>query len=120
MYQGLENYELAVDYFKESLEIDLNLGNKEYIAHSYNNLGELYLDYKKDNRIGISKENQKRLFRIDSDFKIKGIANESGTGLGLILCDELIRQNGGEISVKSEEGKGSIFTFTLPIVNSDG
>ncbi|MBU1012636.1 MAG: tetratricopeptide repeat protein [Bacteroidetes bacterium] len=72
-----------------------------------------------DNGIGINSENQKKLFKIDSDFKIKGTANETGTGLGLILCNEFIKLNGGEIFVESEEGKGSIFTFTLPIAKTD-
>lgn len=72
-----------------------------------------------DNGIGISKKEQKKLFRIDSDFKFNGSTNVSGTGLGLILCYEFIKLNGGEISVVSEEEKGSIFTFTLPIENTD-
>ena len=72
-----------------------------------------------DNGIGISSKNLKKLFKIDSDFKIKGTANESGTGLGLILCNEFIKLNNGEIFVESEEGKGSIFTFTLPIAKND-
>lgn len=72
-----------------------------------------------DNGIGINSENQKKLFKIDSDFKIKGTANETGTGLGLILCNEFIKLNRGEIFVESEEGKGSIFTFTLPIPKTD-
>lgn len=72
-----------------------------------------------DNGIGISPKDQQKLFRIDSDFKINGTDNESGTGLGLILCKEFITKNGGEISVQSEEGKGSIFTFTLPIAKTD-
>jgi len=73
----------------------------------------------KDDGIGISSEDQEKLFRIDSDFKINGTDNEKGTGLGLILCKDFIIQNGGEISVESEKGKGSIFTFTLPIAKTD-
>lgn len=73
----------------------------------------------RDNGIGINKKDQKKLFRIDSDFKINGTENETGTGLGLILCKEFITKNGGEITVQSEEGKGSIFTFTLPIAIID-
>ncbi len=68
-----------------------------------------------DSGKGISLEDQKKLFLIDSDFKTKGTANESGTGLGLLLCKEFVNKNNGEIFVESEEGKGSIFTISLPI-----
>jgi PAS domain S-box-containing protein len=67
-----------------------------------------------DTGIGISKENQKKLFRIDQQFKTEGTANEKGTGLGLILCKEFIEKNDGTIELKSEEGKGSKFIFTIP------
>jgi signal transduction histidine kinase/Tfp pilus assembly protein PilF len=69
----------------------------------------------KDNGKGISEENIQKLFRIDQEFSTKGTENESGTGLGLILCKELITQSNGEIFVESILGKGSNFKFTLPI-----
>ncbi|MDA3954464.1 MAG: tetratricopeptide repeat protein [Bacteroidales bacterium] len=69
----------------------------------------------KDNGKGISEENLKKLFKIDQSYSTKGTENESGTGLGLILCKELITQSNGDISVKSTLGKGSDFQFTLPV-----
>lgn len=68
-----------------------------------------------DTGVGISPENQKKLFRIDSAFTTKGTANEAGTGLGLILCQEFVERLGGTIAVESELGKGTTFFFTLPI-----
>ncbi|HAF29201.1 MAG TPA: hypothetical protein DCG75_09160 [Bacteroidales bacterium] len=69
----------------------------------------------KDNGKGISEENIDKLFRIDQEYSTKGTENESGTGLGLILCKELIGQSNGELFVESTLGKGSNFKFVLPI-----
>ena len=68
-----------------------------------------------DNGKGISEENLEKLFRIDQGYSTKGTENESGTGLGLILCKDLISQSNGEIFVESTLGKGSNFQFVLPI-----
>jgi two-component system, sensor histidine kinase and response regulator len=67
-----------------------------------------------DNGVGISEENQKKIFRIDENHSQEGTTGEKGTGLGLILCKEFVEKNGGKICVKSEIGKGSTFYFTLP------
>lgn len=66
-----------------------------------------------DNGKGIKDEDIEKLFRIDQSYSTKGTENESGTGLGLILCKELINQSGGDIIVESTLGKGSKFEFTL-------
>ncbi|MFP4471149.1 MAG: tetratricopeptide repeat protein [Bacteroidales bacterium] len=68
-----------------------------------------------DNGIGISAENLTKLFSADSNYKKKGTANERGTGLGLLLCRDFISKIGGDLRVSSEPGKGSTFSFTLPI-----
>ncbi len=68
-----------------------------------------------DTGVGISKENQKKLFRIDTNISTKGTTNETGTGLGLILCKEFIEKQSGKIWIESEVGKGSEFKFTLPL-----
>lgn len=68
----------------------------------------------KDNGVGIKKEKIERLFRIDSNYRTNGTENEKGTGLGLFLCMEFIKQSGGEIIVTSTEGVGSTFTMNLP------
>jgi two-component system, sensor histidine kinase and response regulator len=66
----------------------------------------------KDSGVGISEENLQKLF--NEYYTSKGTANESGTGLGLMLCKEFLTKNGGHLQVSSEEGKGSVFSFTLP------
>ena len=68
----------------------------------------------KDDGVGIKPEVLNMLFDKTSPYSTRGTANEKGTGLGLILCKEFVEKNGGTISVKSEEGKGSIFSFTVP------
>lgn len=66
-----------------------------------------------DNGIGMSRENLEKLFNVDHPISTPGLNNEKGSGLGLIICKEFIRRNGGEIYAESVEGKGTTFTFTL-------
>jgi signal transduction histidine kinase len=68
----------------------------------------------KDNGVGISPEQQRKLFKIDSFHSTPGTHDERGTGLGLLLCKEFVELHGGNIRIESEAGKGSRFAFTLP------
>jgi len=68
----------------------------------------------KDNGIGIEEEKITKLFNIDEQTGTNGTDNEPSTGLGLVLCKEFVEKNGGELSVKSELGVGSDFSFTIP------
>ena len=68
-----------------------------------------------DTGMGMQPKNLDKLFRIDSKFSNLGTESEKGTGLGLILCKEFAEKQGGKIWVESELGKGSTFTFTLPL-----
>ncbi len=70
-----------------------------------------------DHGVGIPKEAQEKLFKIDQSVTTEGTSQEKGTGLGLILCKEFIEKNGGEISVDSNLNKGSAFTIKLPKSN---
>ncbi len=67
-----------------------------------------------DNGIGMNDEAKEKVFRIDTKYSTPGTSNESGTGLGLVLCKELVSKNGGVLSVESEVGIGTTFSFTLP------
>ena len=69
-----------------------------------------------DSGIGMAAENIKMLFQVQS-FTTRGTANERGTGLGLYITKNFIESNGGTIWVESEEGKGSIFNFTVPLAS---
>jgi PAS domain S-box-containing protein len=69
----------------------------------------------KDSGIGIPQQSIAQLFGIDSKYSTPGTEKEQGTGLGLILCHEFVEKHGGKIWAESEEGKGSSFSFTLPL-----
>ncbi len=68
-----------------------------------------------DTGIGMSEEAISKVFQIDSKYTTPGTNNEKGTGLGLMLCKELIDRLGGDIKVSSTPNKGTTFTFTLPV-----
>lgn len=67
----------------------------------------------KDTGTGIGKEDRDKLFKVGSIFSQRGTENETGTGLGLMLCKEFAEKHGGRIWVESEHGNGSTFIFTL-------
>ena len=71
----------------------------------------------KDTGIGISPENLDKLFKLDESVSTEGTEDESGTGLGLILCKEFTEKHGGKIWIESKVGIGSRFIFTLPLNN---
>ncbi|OVE80736.1 hypothetical protein BVY04_05190 [bacterium M21] len=71
-----------------------------------------------DTGIGMTGDQQKKLFRAFS--QVDGSINRrfGGSGLGLAISRQLCQLMGGDISVKSAEGKGTVFTFQLPFIIS--
>ena len=69
-----------------------------------------------DNGVGMSANILGKLFDAAQKISMTGTDNESGTGLGLLLCKDFVRKHGGEIWVESEVGVGSKFMFSLPVV----
>lgn len=67
-----------------------------------------------DTGIGIKPEDQERLFKAFEQLDLSSTRRYEGTGLGLYLCRNLASLLGGELTVTSQFGKGSTFTFTLP------
>jgi signal transduction histidine kinase len=67
-----------------------------------------------DTGVGIAPEDQEAVFE---EFRQVGTADKKaeGTGLGLTLCRKFVELHGGRIWVKSQEGAGSTFTFTIPV-----
>jgi len=67
-----------------------------------------------DTGIGMTRDAMAKLFRVGTARSTPGTEGETGTGLGLILCHDLIDKNGGQLRVESEPGKGTAFTVSLP------
>jgi signal transduction histidine kinase len=74
----------------------------------------------KDSGIGIPKAKQDKIFtkfyQVDTSLTRKA----GGTGLGLAVCKGIVEAHGGRIWLESEEGKGSIFSFSIPVCGANG
>ena len=83
----------------------VSIGTRDLGAHI-----EIYV---KDNGKGMSGEILEKL-QSEAFYSTAGTAKEPGTGLGLMLCKEYLARNGGRLSIQSELGRGSVFSFNLP------
>jgi signal transduction histidine kinase len=96
----------AIKYSPASTRIDVTLYQfaKDEIAFSVKDFG-----------IGIDKEEQQKIF--ERFYRSKGKEEQTypGFGIGLFIANEFVQKHGGRMLVESEKGKGSIFTFTLPL-----
>ncbi|MFH7034452.1 ATP-binding protein [Flavobacterium aquidurense] len=68
-----------------------------------------------DNGMGIAENDLKNIFELYYQGTVSGKVNDLGVGLGLNLCKEIVELFGGEISVQSEQGKGTMIKFNLII-----
>lgn len=100
----------AIKYSPNADKIDVTIGQpkKNYIAVSV-----------KDHGIGIDKKNQQKIF--ERFYRAEGESEQTypGFGIGLFIATEIIQRHQGSISLSSEKGQGSIFTFTLPLTNTE-
>lgn len=93
----------AISYSKENGHIDLLLKRNDSVA----------IISVKDDGIGISEEDQKRIF--DRFFQVDKARSSSSSGLGLALVKEMAALNNATINVESKLGYGSVFTLSIPI-----
>jgi signal transduction histidine kinase len=68
-----------------------------------------------DNGVGIRPEDLSKLFDITKVLSTSGTEEETGTGLGLLICKEFVEKHKGKIWAESVPGVGSDFKFTLPL-----
>ena len=87
-------------------------------ARSANSSSEFAEIIVSDTGVGISPEDLTKLFKLETHHTTQGTADEEGTGLGLIICKEMVKRNGGQIWIESEVGQGTTVTFTVPIAHS--
>ncbi|RYY57998.1 MAG: hypothetical protein EOO09_00025 [Chitinophagaceae bacterium] len=93
----------AIKFTPENGSVILDAENRDDFA-------EIFVQ---DTGTGMNDEALKRINK-NEFYTTKGTDNESGTGLGLMLCKEFLVKNGGRMYVESEPGKGSVFSFVLP------
>ncbi|SHG33833.1 Histidine kinase-, DNA gyrase B-, and HSP90-like ATPase [Fodinibius roseus] len=66
-----------------------------------------------DEGVGMDREAQEKIMDTNNNYTTSGTQGEKGSGLGLDLCIDFVEMHGGTLSVDSEPGQGSTFTFTL-------
>jgi signal transduction histidine kinase len=98
----------AIKYSPQAHEVDINLSSStQRVTIEVQDFG-----------IGIAAKEQKRIFERFYQVIDRSGKSYPGLGMGLYLATEIIKQHHGRIAVKSEPGKGSTFTITLPIHQS--
>ena len=105
-------YEIFINLVQNSADFVPDQGGRIEIGSKDD--GEFIQFHVKDNGIGMPKDKQEKLFTKYYQVKTRQPRRYGGTGLGLAICKELVEGMKGKIWLESEEGKGTIFFFTIP------
>lgn len=100
MHNLMEN---AVKYSDKEANVEVNIKQNEHFT----------IISVSDHGVGIDKKYQKKIF--EQFYRIPATHHKSGYGIGLAMVKYAVKAHGGTIKVVSELGKGSTFTFTLPL-----
>ena len=101
MHNLMEN---AVKYSDKEANVEVNIKQDEHFT----------IISVSDHGVGIDKKYQKKIF--EQFYRIPATHHKSGYGIGLAMVKYAVKAHGGTIKVVSELGKGSTFTFTLPLI----
>lgn len=99
----------AIKFSEEGSEVLLKVEEKEDCA----------VISVQDHGCGIDEESQKKLLHTDTHYSTFGTKNEEGSGLGLLLCLDFAKKNGGDLWFSSVKGEGSMFSFSVPLKQPD-
>ncbi len=92
-------------------------GSVTVSAHRHNGSIDVHVA---DTGPGIAAEHLPRLFERFYRVDPARSARDGGTGIGLAIARSVVEAHGGQIRAESEQGKGSVFTFELPVASEDG
>lgn len=117
VYADIDMFKTVLRNFLSNAIKFSNQGSK--IEISLKEEGDFVRVSVRDFGCGITEENQKKLFHTSTHFSTYGTNNEEGSGLGLLLCQDFARKNGGDVYLESVVGEGSVFSFTVPLSNEN-
>jgi signal transduction histidine kinase len=73
-----------------------------------------------DSGVGMAPAAAAKLFRIETHYSTPGTEQERGSGLGLVICKDMVDRSGGRIWVESQPGEGTTMSFTIPLAGEEG